>query len=127
MRYICVHVYDVLYKIPIEMNNTLDKKQTRDSDAGEEIYSQVVRAGRRTYFFDVKATKEDDYYLIITESRKKEGKDGEFFYSKNKIFLFKEDFDKYLLGLENVINYIKQAKPEAFLEREKETVEEIVF
>jgi len=59
----------------------------------EEIYTKVVRAGKRTYFFDVKATRKEDYYLTITESKKRLGKEGKVFYEKHKIFLYNEDFD----------------------------------
>ncbi|MDR0955488.1 MAG: PUR family DNA/RNA-binding protein [Rikenellaceae bacterium] len=81
---------------------------------GEEVYSKAVRAGRRTYFFDVKATRNDDYFLTITESRKKQGKDGSFFFDKHKIYLYKEDFAKFADGLEEVVAFIKQHKPEFF-------------
>ncbi len=87
----------------------------KDADeGGEEVYSRPVRAGRRTYFFDVKATRNDDYYLTITESRKKQGKDGAFFFDKHKIYLYKEDFAKFAEGLEDAIGYIKQHKPYFF-------------
>jgi hypothetical protein len=66
-----------------------------------------VRAGKRTYFFDVKATKGNDYYLTITESKRKVDAHGHFSYDKHKIFLYKEDFEKFTEGLEEVIGYIK--------------------
>lgn len=69
---------------------------------------------RRTYFFDVKATRNDDYFLTITESRKKLGKDGNFFFDKHKIYLYKEDFAKFADGLDEVVNFIKEHKPEFF-------------
>lgn len=78
----------------------------------EEIFTKVVRAGKRTYFFDVKATRKDDYYLTITESKKRLGKEGKIFYEKHKIFLYKEDFDKFSEGLENVISYIDNGRSE---------------
>lgn len=74
---------------------------------GEDVYSKPVRAGKRTYFFDVKATKGNDYYLTITESKRKIERDGKFAYDKHKIFLYKEDFDKFAEGLQEVIDYIK--------------------
>lgn len=76
----------------------------------EEIYTKVVRAGKRTYFFDVKATRSDDYYLTITESKKRAGKEGKVFYEKHKIFLYKEDFEKFTLGLKDVVDYINNGK-----------------
>jgi hypothetical protein len=78
----------------------------------EEIHSKVVRAGKRTYFFDVKATKRNDYYLTITESKKRFGRDGKFFYEKHKLFLYKEDFDKFADGLAEVIEFIREANPQ---------------
>jgi hypothetical protein len=72
----------------------------------EEIYTKVVRAGKRTYFFDVKATRRDDFYLTITESKKRQGKEGKTFYEKHKIFLYKEDFEKFAHGLKDVVAYI---------------------
>jgi hypothetical protein len=66
----------------------------------------VVRAGKRTYFFDVKATRREDYYLTITESKKRLGKEGKIFYEKHKIFLYKEDFEKFADGLKDAVDYI---------------------
>ena len=76
-----------------------------DKKGREEVYSQRVRAGKRTYFFDVKATRSDDYYVTITESKRK-FEDGQFI--KHKIFLYKEDFEKFPEGLLDVIEYIKE-------------------
>ena len=75
--------------------------------SGEDVYSKPVRAGKRTYFFDVKATKGNDYYLTITESKRKVEKDGHFAYDKHKIFLYKEDFEKFAEGLQEAIDYIR--------------------
>ncbi|MFN0203366.1 MAG: DUF3276 family protein [Bacteroidia bacterium] len=69
----------------------------------EEVYSTKIRAGKRTYFFDVHSTRSDDYYITITESKKRI--DGRF--EKHKIFLYKEDFNKFSNMLGNVINHIK--------------------
>ena len=70
----------------------------------EEVFSKKVRAGKRTYFFDVKATRSNDYYVTITESKKRL-EDGVFI--KHKIFLYKEDFEKFSDGLKDIIDYIK--------------------
>jgi hypothetical protein len=78
----------------------------------EEIFTRVVRAGKRTYFFDVKATRKDDYYLTITESKKRLGKEGKVFYEKHKIFLYKEDFEKFTEGLKDAVAYIDNGKNE---------------
>ena len=72
-----------------------------------EIYSQRVRAGKRTYFFDVKATRSNDYYLTITESRRRYKDDG-YFYEKHKIFLYKEDFNKFMSALEETVDHVKE-------------------
>ncbi len=70
----------------------------------EEVFSKKVRAGKRTYFFDVKATRSNDYYVTITESKKRL-EDGVFI--KHKIFLYKEDFEKFAEGLKDIVDYIK--------------------
>lgn len=72
-----------------------------------EVYSQKVKAGKRTYFFDVKATRTKDYYLIITESRRKLTELGHF-YEKSKIFLYKEDLNKFLAALKDTADHIKK-------------------
>ncbi|GHV61259.1 hypothetical protein FACS1894195_1510 [Bacteroidia bacterium] len=97
-----------------------EKKDELGAIDREEVYSKVVRAGKRTYFFDVKATRNSDYYLTITESKKKFGDDGAQNFEKYKIFLYKEDFAKFAEGFEDVVAYIKNlfggeipVKPEA--------------
>jgi hypothetical protein len=76
----------------------------------EEIHSKVMRAGRRTYFFDVRATKAGDYYLTITESKKFTNDDGSFHYKKHKIYLYKEDFVDFQDNLGEMIQYIIDEK-----------------
>ncbi|MCM4157681.1 PUR family DNA/RNA-binding protein [Gramella sp. AN32] len=78
----------------------------------EEIFSKVLRAGRRTYFFDVRATRADDYYLTITESKKFTNDDGSFYYKKHKIYLYKEDFDGFKEILAEMTDYIVNEKGE---------------
>ncbi|MGB7842559.1 MAG: PUR family DNA/RNA-binding protein [Salinimicrobium sp.] len=101
----------------------------------EEIFSKVLRAGRRTYFFDVRATKADDYYLTITESKKFTNDDGSFHYKKHKIYLYKEDFGGFNEILREMTDFILEEKGEEVIserhqknfkkdyEREEETVE----
>ena len=86
-----------------------DYERTRAQERNtEDVYSKPVRAGKRTYFFDVKATKgNNDFYLTITESKRRQEHDGTFTYDKHKIFLYKEDFEKFSEGLAEVIAYIK--------------------
>jgi hypothetical protein len=105
-----------------------------DSKFREEIYSVSVRAGKRTYFFDVKSTRRDEFYLTITESKKRFEQDGSFHFEKHKIFLYKEDFEKFMDGLQEVVTYIDQNQLEDvetqsehsnFRDREEHILEEI--
>jgi hypothetical protein len=88
----------------------LENKDARQ----EEVFSRVIRAGKRTYFFDVKATRAGEHYLTITESKRRFNNDqGKFFYEKHKIFLYKEDFEKFLGGLNDVVHFVETGeKPE---------------
>jgi len=92
----------------IELRN--DKNDTAEDFEHREIFSKAVRAGKRTYFFDVKATRRNDYFLTITESKKRFHKDGHFFFEKHKIFLYKEDFDNFAEGFQEVIEFIRTVK-----------------
>ncbi len=78
----------------------------------EEIFSKVLRAGRRTYFFDVRATKADDYYITITESKKFTEEDGSFHFKKHKIYLYKEDFAAFSEILDEMTSYVLSQKGE---------------
>ena len=89
----------------------------------DEIYSNAVKAGKRTYFFDVKATRNNDYYLTITESKKKFDNDGNASYEKHKVFLYKEDFDKFMTGLTQAIEYINDQQ--GHIVKEEELTEEV--
>ena len=82
----------------------------RDSIDQEEIHSKVLRAGRRTYFFDVRSTKAGDYYLTITESKKFTHDDGSFHYKKHKIYLYKEDFDAFKENVTEMMDFIINEK-----------------
>lgn len=92
--------------------------------SGDDVFSKPVRAGKRTYFFDVKATKGNDYYLTITESKRKVERDGRFSYDKHKIFLYKEDFDKFAESLQEVIDFIKEKSPAISTDYKAEESEE---
>ncbi len=98
------------------MMDGYDKKEGLENNGSEnvreEIFSKVVRAGKRTYFLDVKATRRNDYYLTITESKKKFNRDGRHYFEKHKVFLYKEDFDKFTENLQEVIDFIKENAPE---------------
>lgn len=84
----------------------------KDMMEQEEIFSKVLRAGRRTYFFDVRATKAGDYYLTITESKKFTNEDGSFHYKKHKIYLYKEDFAAFKENIDEMIDFIINEKGE---------------
>jgi hypothetical protein len=93
----------------IDKNEELNEEV--DSKFRQEIFSKAVRAGKRTYFFDVKATRNDEYYLTITESKKRYEQDGKFHFEKHKIFLYKEDFGKFIDGINEVVDYIEERQP----------------
>ena len=84
----------------------MEERYSRDQ---EEIYSYRMKAGKRTYFFDVKATRGQDYYLTITESKRRPGgdPDGPASYEKHKIFLYKEDFNKFIDALHDAVDYVR--------------------
>jgi len=87
---------------------------TEEQEKGERsnLFSKAVKAGKRTYFFDVKSTRASDQYITITESKKKGmSDDGKFFFEKHKIFLYREDFEKFVEGLNDAVQYIKENAP----------------
>jgi len=97
--------------------------ENKDNEQGKvrsEIFSKAVRAGKRTYFFDVKATRRNDYYVTVTESKKKFNADGTFFYEKHKLFLYKEDFEKFAEGLKEVVDFIDENQPELIYDETSE-------
>ena len=79
------------------------------NDEREEIYAKAVKAGKRTYFFDVKETRNNDYYITITESKRRHDREGNPSYEKHKIFLYKEDFEKFIEGIEETVEVVKNA------------------
>ena len=95
-----------------EVGKKEDLNGSEEKIQKEEIFTKIVRAGKRTYFFDVKATRKDDYYLTITESKKRLGKEGKIFYEKHKVFLYKEDFDKFTEGLRDAVTFIDNGRSE---------------
>ncbi|HBB93608.1 MAG: DNA-binding protein [Bacteroidetes bacterium GWF2_49_14] len=101
-----------------------EKSEDLDRQDRDEIYSKVVRAGKRTYFFDVKSTRKDDFYLTITESKKVFDREGQPHYEKHKIFLYKEDFDKFAEGYQDAIDFIIKIRGQVgFDEKPAEAVE----
>jgi hypothetical protein len=89
--------------------NDYENQEKMEADG---IFSKVLRAGRRTYFFDVRETRAGDYYLTITESKKNTSDDGNFFYKKHKIYLYKEDFESFKDLLDETTQYVFQNKGE---------------
>ncbi len=88
----------------------MEENEGKEKDRGE-IFSRAIRAGKRTYFFDVKATIADEQYLTITESKRRfNNEQGKFFYEKHKLFLYKEDFDKFITGLNDTVEFIRTGK-----------------
>ncbi len=81
-----------------------------ENDKNAEVYSKVVRAGKRTYFFDIKSTKGNDLYITLTESKKTFNDDGRDNYQKHKLFLYKEDFEKFREGLDDVLAKIEELR-----------------
>ncbi len=92
------------------MESADNKEDLRNSDGkfNQDVYSKVVRAGKRTYFFDVKSTRNEEYYLTITESKKRFEDNGDFHYEKHKIFLYREDFEKFTDCLHEIVGYINK-------------------
>ncbi len=91
----------------------MEEKDSKGRDRQEEIYEKAVRAGKRTYFFDVRSTRNQDYYLTITESKKRFNEDGTFFYQKHKLFLYKEDFEKFSDALSDAFKKIIELNKES--------------
>ncbi|MBV7440796.1 PUR family DNA/RNA-binding protein [Weeksellaceae bacterium TAE3-ERU29] len=87
-------------------------KNFNGNDEREEIFSKALRAGRRTYFFDVRETKAGDYYLTVTESKKSSNEDGSFYFKKHKIYLYKEDFEGFQENLKECTDFIIENKGE---------------
>jgi len=92
------------------MESVDNKEDLRNPEAkfNQDVYSKVVRAGKRTYFFDVKSTRNEEYYLTITESKKRFEENGDFHYEKHKIFLYREDFEKFTDCLQEIVGYINK-------------------
>ena len=104
----------------------MEKTEEKEIDAGrdeqglkEEVHTKIVRAGKRTYFFDVKATRKSDFYLTITESKKKIDKNGKLFYEKHKIFLYQEDFEKFMNGLTDAFSFIDSEVVDSVIAKEE--------
>jgi hypothetical protein len=101
-----IHIFATDLKIRIIMNLDDDYKKNEN----DEIYSNSVRAGKRTYFFDVRSTRKGELFLTITESKKVFKEEGHFHFEKHKIFLYKEDFEKFTEGLTDVLHFINQSE-----------------
>jgi hypothetical protein len=95
------------------------EKNENVDQGGDDVFSKSVRAGKRTYFFDVKSTKGNDLYITLTESKRRVDRDGRFTYEKHKIFLYREDFEKFMEGLDEVISFVRQRIPESPVREER--------
>lgn len=93
--------------MPTVSNQTEPMNYDNSNEQQDEVYSKSIRAGKRTYFFDIKATRGNDFYLTLTESKKSE-LDGRKSYQKHKLFLYKEDFDKFIEGLQETIDKARE-------------------
>lgn len=109
----------------MESGDNKEEARKSDSNFNKEIHTEIVRAGKRTYFFDVKTTRNDEYYLTITESKKRFGDNGKFHFEKHKLFLYKEDFDKFADSLQEVVNFIREKQPQQEATPKVEKTEEV--
>jgi hypothetical protein len=92
----------------MESDDNKEGMRNSDSRFNQDIHSKIVRAGKRTYFFDVKSTRNEEFYLTITESKKRFEENGNFHYEKHKIFLYKEDFEKFGECFQEIIEFINE-------------------
>lgn len=90
-----------------------DEKNRPETTPKSVIHSKTIRAGKRTYFFDVKSTRNNEYYLTITESKRKYDDDGKFYYEKHKVFLYPEDFDKFTSAMHELVEFIDKNNEES--------------
>lgn len=101
------------------------KKIHVDGGDKEILYSKAIKAGKRIYYLDVKKNLKDDLFLAITESKKVQPKDGsQVSFEKHKIFLYKEDFEKFMEGMNEVIRYIRASRPEGTRNRPADSDQE---
>ncbi len=88
------------------MEEEIDRSRRFERYDQESVFSTTIRAGKRTYYFDVKSTHRDDFFLVVTESKKRFSKDGRIFFEKHKVYIYKEDFDNFANGLAEAMEYI---------------------
>jgi hypothetical protein len=123
-RFIANNLYFCL-QVNLSNHKTMDGFEKKDGGKErDEVFSKAVRAGKRTYFFDVKSTRQEELYLTITESKKRFDEDGQSHFEKHKIFLYKEDFEKFIEGLKEVVEFIHENQGEQV---ETEALESKVF
>lgn len=106
------------------MSSEFTPRREQHDEFGEQICTKAIRAGKRTYFFDVKATRGGDYFLTITESRKRTNADGTASFTRHQMYLYKEDFGKFMEGLGEMIDFIKEHKPEYFEKEAQNSIDE---
>jgi len=100
----------------MESINSKVEKKKEEAAPRNIIHTKTIRAGKRTYFFDVKSTRNNEYYLTITESKRKFSDDGKFYYEKHKVFLYPEDFEKFTDALSEIIGFIDTNQPDTSLD-----------
>jgi hypothetical protein len=92
----------------------LTNKTSRSSGDKEIVYSKAIKAGKRIYYLDVKKNLKEDLFIVITESKRNQAKEGESMtFEKHKIFLYREDFDKFMDGMNEIMRYIEEQRPES--------------
>jgi len=108
------------------MTDDFEKTDYMES-SGDDVFSKPVRAGKRTYFFDVKSTRGSDLYITLTESKRRVDRDGRFSYEKHKIFLYREDFEKFTEGLNEVIAFVRERLPDDPVREERRDFSNVDF
>lgn len=93
------------------MEEGLERNHYSDHSERDELYSKIVKAGKRTYFFDVKSTRSNELYVTVTESKKRFNREGRYFYEKHKIFLYREDFEGFVDALNEMFSYVEKESP----------------
>jgi hypothetical protein len=110
----------------MEMIKKEDSPEISGSKFNQDVFSKSIRAGKRTYFFDVKSTRNDEYYLTITESKRRFEDDGNPVFEKHKIFLYREDFEKFMDSLKEIFDFIEMQQPASDENEEKSQVSSFV-
>jgi Protein of unknown function (DUF3276). len=109
------------------MEDEFGNKELSQNYENNNFPFKVIRAGKRTYFFDVKTTQYNDFYLTITESKKRYGRDGKYVYEKHKIFLYDEDFESFAEGMTEMMDFIRSQQGRKQLVYNEQHAEDTLF